>query len=90
MENDILKERIDTGYTDSAGNSIFIGSSLSDSVFEKAFDCHPGIVKVDEEGRLFVSYKSTKNKNGGGVRYLTNSVAKKSIVVESQGKEWIF
>ena len=84
MENDILKERIDTGYTDSEGNSIFIGSSLSDSLFEKAFDCYPGIVKVDEDGKLFVSYKSTKNKNGGGCRYLTNSVAKKSIVIESK------
>lgn len=79
MENDILKERIDTGYKDSVGNSIFIGSTLSDSLFEKAFDCYPGIVKVDEEGRLFVSYKSTKNKNGGGCRYLTNSVAKNPL-----------
>ena len=40
MGNDILNERIDTGYTDSEGNSIFIGSSLSDPVFEKAFDCY--------------------------------------------------
>lgn len=79
----MLDERLDTGYRDLAGNIIYIGSTLSDPTFERAFDCYPGIVKVDEDGKFFVSYKSTKNKNGGGCRYLTNYVAKNSIVIES-------
>ena len=81
----MLNERIDTGFRDLAGNIIYVGSTLSDPTFERAFDCYPGIVKIDDDDdddKFYVRYQSMKNKNGGGIRCLCNSVAKKSLVIE--------
>ena len=78
----MLDERIDTGFRDLAGNIIYVGSTLSDPTLERAFDCYPGVVKIDDDGELYVRYLSTKNKNGGAIRCLCNSVASKSLVIE--------
>ena len=39
--DNILDEKIDTGYTDLAGNPIYIGSVLSDPTTERISNCQP-------------------------------------------------
>ncbi len=89
MTNNILNEKLDTGYKDIAGNIIYIGSTLSNPSFERAFDVFPGVVYVDYDGKLAINYKSRKNKNGGGTQYLNKSVASKCLVIEELKKHAI-
>ena len=85
--DNILDERIETVYTDLAGNPIYIGSTLSNPTFERVFDCYPGVVKVDESGRLYISCQSTKNKNGVIIRGLEKSVASKVLVIGEKDEQ---
>ena len=64
MQTNFIDERIDTGFRDLAGNVIYIGSSISNPTHERIFDGYPGVVKLDEDGRLRVYHKSTKNDHG--------------------------
>ena len=85
--NNILDERIDTGYRDLAGNIIYIGSTLSDPTHERIFDVFPGVVEVDHEGKLIIKYQSKVNKNCIVSRYLNKKVAEKSLVINEADHE---
>ena len=81
-EDNILDEKIDTGFRDLAGNIIYIGSIISNPIHERIFDGYPGVVKLDEDGRLRVYHKSTKNKQGLSSYELSNRIAKNILVIE--------
>ena len=85
--DNILDEKIDTGYTDLAGNPIYIGSVLSDPTTERISNCSHGVVEVDDDGRLYISYKSTKNKKGVITRGLENSVVSKVLVIGEKDEQ---
>ena len=81
MTENILDERIDTGYRDLAGNIIYVGSTLSNPSHERAFDVYLGTVQIDDDGILYIHYQSKKNKNGVGYQKLTTAVAKNVLVI---------
>ena len=84
MIENILDEKIDTGYRDLAGNIIYVGSTLSDPTFERAFDVQSGVVYIDYAGKLAIKYQSKFNKNGSVSQYLIQKIAAKSLVKNAE------
>ena len=85
MTDNILDERIDTGYRDLAGNTIYIGSRLSNPKHERYFDVHPGIVKVDHDGRLIV-YSISRIGNGCASCALDKHFAADCLVIPEKSE----
>ena len=81
MFDNVLDERLDTGYRDIAGNIIYVGSTLSDPSHERAFDVYPGVVYRDYTGKFSINYQAKKNKNGSCSRPLTKKSAAECLVI---------